>query len=76
MELPRNGQGPWHHQLSLMVSFLCLVPTPRVYILLTIYSLLGLSSLRQVFTGQGNSSLGPLFFEASVGKKTDNGRGV
>lgn len=60
MEISWNGQDPWHHQLSLVVSFLCLVPTPHLYILLTIYSLLGLSSYRQfvlwVFTGEGDSS--------------------
>lgn len=70
----RMTWGPWHLQISLVVSFLCLVHTPHIYILLTFYSLMGLSSLRK-FMLQGGSwtrrtaPLGALFLEASVERR-------
>lgn len=69
----RMTWGPWHLQISLVVSFLCLVRTPHTYILLAFYSLMGLSSLRK-FLLQGGSwartaPLGALFLEASVERR-------
>lgn len=58
------------------MAFLCLVPIPYVYILLTIYSFLGLGNQESHSVVRETALLGALFLEGIVGKKMDSGRGV